>query len=93
MRFYITRYSPSGSIECEDEYMKNAYQPFDLSIPLKFAYLSHCGRVKIRQNENSFDFISRLDIAFSNVNSQQISTYSFNEDDYKNPQKDWCAFL
>lgn len=56
MRFYITRYSPSGGIECEDEYIKNAYQPFDLSVPFKFDYLSHCGRVKIRQNENSFDF-------------------------------------
>ncbi len=32
---------------------------------------------------NSFDFIRKLDVAFSTVNNQQISTYSFNENDYE----------
>ncbi|MDB4583100.1 hypothetical protein N9164_08105 [Draconibacterium sp.] len=55
-RFFISRYSLLGGLECESEFIISNNQPFNINNPYRFRYLSHCRKVKIRQNENSIEF-------------------------------------
>lgn len=55
-KFYISRFSPSGELECDSEFATSNIQNFDINKPYHFGYLSHCRKVIIRQNDKRIEF-------------------------------------
>jgi hypothetical protein len=55
-QFYISRYNPSGGLECESKFIISNNQSFNINNPYRFGYLSHCRKVLIRQNESIIEF-------------------------------------
>lgn len=53
--YLITRYSPTGKIECESIF-ELTNKGFDVNMPYVFAHLSHCERVNIQQNSTVYLF-------------------------------------
>ena len=54
--FYISRFGPSGGLECESEFAISSSQNFDINKPYHFGYLSHCRKVIINQNDKNIEF-------------------------------------
>lgn len=55
-RFYISRFGPSGGLECESEFVISSRQNFDNNKSYRFGYLSHCRKVIIEQNGKKIEF-------------------------------------
>ncbi len=77
-RFYISRYSPSGGLECESEFIISNNQRFNISLPFHFDYLSHCSQVIIRQNEIIIEF-ERLKKNDGRLQKSKSSLNSFSD--------------
>lgn len=54
--FIITRYNPSGEIECKSIFTQTDGDRIDLKDDYTFTYLSHCSSVKIFQKEQILVF-------------------------------------
>ena len=55
-KFYVSRYSPEGKVECEGEFVcKNEHQ-FSIEMKYQFVHLSHCKTVHIVQESSTFIF-------------------------------------
>lgn len=52
--FCITRFSPSGIIECKGVF--KAEKKFSFTQEFELTYLSHCAEVNVIQNENKIKF-------------------------------------
>lgn len=50
--YQISRYGPEGDLECKGLFKIAGYSHFDLKLPFKIDYLSHCERVIINQSNN-----------------------------------------
>ncbi len=59
--YHISRYSPSGQLECEGEFVKTGTQIFNIDQPYSFVHLSHCRQVRIEQEGGlvEFDLLAR----------------------------------
>ncbi|MFT6747166.1 MAG: hypothetical protein ACJAZ2_001514 [Glaciecola sp.] len=53
--FYISRYAPSGEIECEGTF-KTTFN-FKVNEKYEITYLSHCAQVNVIQNNDKIKFI------------------------------------
>jgi hypothetical protein len=53
--FKISRYSPSGLLECEGLFEPNS--TFDLCLDFSITYPSHCAKVTVIQNEVTVRFL------------------------------------
>jgi hypothetical protein len=49
-KYAVSRFAPDGTTECEGEFIISNNQPYNIEKPYRFDYLSHCGIIKIRQN-------------------------------------------
>lgn len=58
--YFISRYSPTGKLECESIF-ELSKKGFDISKPYTFTHLSHCQQVHIKQNGNVFQFIRTIE--------------------------------
>lgn len=54
--FIITRYNPSGEIECKGIFEQTEGEAIDLTNFYSFTYLSHCSSVKILQKKRILIF-------------------------------------
>lgn len=55
-KYIISRFSPSGDLECEGEFIIRNNLPFNIKQPFRFNYLSHCREVRIRQKTHLIEF-------------------------------------
>ena len=64
--FRITRYSPTGLVECESNFeINNSFDSLDIDKPFRFVHLSHCAFVHVEQNNK----IIKLNRIIKNINS------------------------
>jgi len=50
-KYLVSRFGPTGILECEGEFIVSNNQSLDLDKTYRFDYLSHCGKVQIIQND------------------------------------------
>jgi hypothetical protein len=54
--YRIVRYSPDGEIECSGLFVNDNEMHFNLNLPYKVSYLSHCNQITLQQNGYLFTF-------------------------------------
>ena len=54
--YFISRFGPNGELECGGEFEISNNQSFNIRIPFQFEHLSHCRKVKIRQENHVIEF-------------------------------------
>ena len=59
-KYFISRFGPNGEFECEGEFKTSDNQSFNINLPFSFEHLSHCRKVRIRQDNRLVEFI-RID--------------------------------
>ncbi len=55
-KFEITRFSPEGKVECQGKFRISNKQLFRIKHAFRFDHLSHCRKVRIRQENNTIEF-------------------------------------
>ncbi|MBN1987728.1 MAG: hypothetical protein JW761_15555 [Prolixibacteraceae bacterium] len=55
-KFEMTRFSPEGKLECRGEFIISNQHVFRIDQTFRFEHLSHCRKVRIRQDGQSIEF-------------------------------------
>ncbi len=59
--YQITRFSPEGVVECSSVFRHDSRFSFDLTLPFEVVHLSHCAKVRIKQNKQIIVLVRILD--------------------------------
>lgn len=54
--YSISRFGPKGELECVGKFTISNNQPFNIILPFRFDYLSHCWKVNIKQEGQIIEF-------------------------------------
>ena len=52
-RFFVSRFCPSGNIECQGHFLTDKEGLPDINRPFEVVHLSHCKRIKVQQNNQT----------------------------------------
>ena len=63
--YRIIRYSHEGNLDCDRIFTLNSNQDFSLDKNFEFAYISHCQKCTIVQNNNFFVFEFKKDFNYN----------------------------
>ncbi|MDP2338437.1 MAG: hypothetical protein Q8N05_18700 [Bacteroidota bacterium] len=55
-KYFISRFGPNGELECRGEFVISNNQSFNINLPFRFEHLSHCRKVRIRQENHVIEF-------------------------------------